>query len=33
MAVWIFFSAALTAQNGPRIKIHIGNLFQDTSVL
>ena len=23
MAVWIFFSVAPTAQNGPRMKIHI----------
>jgi hypothetical protein len=27
MAVWIFFlSAALTAQNSPRLEIHIGNV-------
>jgi hypothetical protein len=33
MAVWIFFYAALTAQNGPRLNFHIGNVSQDTSVL
>jgi hypothetical protein len=33
MAVWIFFSAALTAQNSPELKIHIINVAQDTSLL
>ena len=33
MAVWIFFSVNPTAQNGPRMKIHIGNVFQDTPAL
>ena len=28
----IFFSAALTAQNSPELKIHIVNVAQDTSV-
>ena len=32
MAVWHFFSAAPTAQNSPRLKIHIGNVSQDTTV-
>ena len=32
MAVWIFFSAALTAQNSPELKIHIRHVAQDTSV-
>ena len=32
MAVWIFFSAASISQNGPRMKIHIRNASQDTSV-
>ena len=32
MAVWIFFSAAPTAQNSPELKIHIRNVAQDTSV-
>jgi hypothetical protein len=31
MAVWIFFSAALTAQNSPESKIHIKNVAQDNS--
>ena len=29
----IFLSEARTAQNDPRMKIHIGNVSQDTSVL
>ena len=33
MAVWIFFSAAPTAQNRSRLVIHIGKVSQDTSVL
>ena len=32
MAVWIFFSAAPTAQNSPELKMHIRNVAQDTSV-
>ena len=33
MAVWVFFfSAALTSQNSPELKIHIINVAQDTSV-
>ena len=28
-AVWIFFSAAPTAQNSPELKIHIRNVAQD----
>ena len=27
-----FFSAALTAQNSPELKIHVRNVAQDTSV-
>ena len=26
----IFFFTSLTAQNGPRLKIHVGNVSQDT---
>ena len=33
MKVWIFFlSAALAAQNCPKLKIHTKNVAQDTSV-
>ena len=32
MAVWIFFSAAQTAQNSPELKVNIRNVAQDTSV-
>jgi hypothetical protein len=36
LAIWqfaFFFSAALTAQNSLRMRIHNGNVSQDTSVL
>ena len=29
MAVWIFFSAAQTAQNSPELKSHIRNVAED----
>ena len=33
MALKVEYSAAPTAQKGPRMKIHIGYVSQDTSVL